>query len=115
MIYIVLGNQKAEKNSLQATTFKVEENSRTFQVLAQKFKDSWRTSHKFQGLFKTVWALLYTIFDTKGNLPKSHFSSLLAAGDVLRGGTSAFQRQKFDTDGVKSVWNPIISAGWTTE
>ena len=27
-----------------------------------------------------------------------HFSSLSAAGDVLRGGTSATQRQKFHTD-----------------
>ena len=42
MIYIlssVLDNQKASKNSFQATTFKVEENSRTFQGLAQNFKD----------------------------------------------------------------------------
>ena len=31
------------------------------------------------------------------------FSSLFAAGDVLRGGTSATQRQKFHTDDVKSV------------
>ena len=34
MIYIlssVLDNQKASKNSFQATTFKVKENSRTFQ------------------------------------------------------------------------------------
>ena len=31
------------------------------------------------------------------------FSSLFAAGDVSRGGTSATQRQKFHTDDVKSV------------
>ena len=30
----------------------------------------------------------------------SHFSSLFAAGDVLHGGTSASQRQKFHTDDV---------------
>ena len=36
MIYILyLDNQKASKNTFQATTFKVEENSRTFQGLAQ--------------------------------------------------------------------------------
>ena len=43
MIYIlktVLDKQKASKNSFQVTTFKVEENSRTF-----------------QGLFKTVRTL----------------------------------------------------------
>ena len=39
MIYIVLDNQKASKNSFQPTTFKVEENSTIFQGLAQKFKD----------------------------------------------------------------------------
>ena len=38
MIYIVLDKQQASKNSFQFTTFKVEENSRTFQGLAQKFK-----------------------------------------------------------------------------
>ena len=35
----VFDNQKASKNTFQATPFKVEENSRTFQGLAQKFKD----------------------------------------------------------------------------
>ena len=38
-LYSVLDKQKASKNSFQITTFKVEENSRTFQGLAQKFKD----------------------------------------------------------------------------
>ena len=35
--------------------------------------------------------------------------------DVSRGGTSATQRQKFHTDDVKSVWNPVRSADWSTE
>ena len=42
MIYIlktVLDKQKASKDSFPVTTFKVEQNSRTFQGLAQKFKD----------------------------------------------------------------------------
>ena len=44
------------------------------------------------------------------------FSSLFAAGDVSRGGTSATQRQKFHTDDVKSVQNPVRSANnWLTE
>ena len=43
------------------------------------------------------------------------FSSLLAAGDVSRGGTSVTQRQKFHTDDVKSVRNPVRSADWSTE
>ena len=43
-------------------------NLRTFQG-KMEFKDFSRTSPKIQGLFKTVQTLLYTIFDTKGNLP----------------------------------------------
>ena len=61
-----MDNQKASKNSFQATTFKAEENSRTFQGLTQKFKDFegkmefkdvLRPSPKIQGLFKTVQTL----------------------------------------------------------
>jgi len=44
-------NQKALKNTFQATTFKVEEYSTTFQGLAQKFKDFSR-KNGIQGLFK---------------------------------------------------------------
>ena len=43
------------------------------------------------------------------------FSSLFAAGDVSYGGTSATQQQKFHTDDVKSVRNPVRSADWSTE
>ena len=40
MIYILSStSRKALKNTFQVTTFKVEENARTFQGLAQKFKD----------------------------------------------------------------------------
>ena len=59
MIYIVLDNQTASKNTFQAPTFKVEENSRPFQGLTQKFKDFSRTSPKIQGLFKTVRTLIH--------------------------------------------------------
>ena len=38
------------------------------------------------------------------------FSSLFVAEDVSRGGTSATQLQKFHTDDVKSVQNPVRSA-----
>ena len=41
------------------------------------------------------------------------FSSLFAAGDVSRGGTSATQR--LHNDDVKSVRNPVRSADWSTE
>ena len=41
------------------------------------------------------------------------FSSLFAAGDVSRGGTSATQRQKFHTDDAKSFLNPVRSADWS--
>ena len=54
MIYILSSTtRKALKNTFQATTFKVEENSRTFQGLAQTFKDFSR-KNGIQGLFKTV-------------------------------------------------------------
>ena len=53
MIFIVSDNQKASKNPFHATTFKVEENSRTFQGLSEEFKDFSR-KNGIQGLFKTV-------------------------------------------------------------
>ena len=43
--------KKQKKNSFQATTLKVAENSWTFQGLAQKFKDFSRKKG-IQGLFK---------------------------------------------------------------
>ena len=45
----------------------------------------------------------------------SRFSSLIAAGDVSQGGTSATQSQKFHTDDVKLFQNLVISAHWTME
>ena len=45
----------------------------------------------------------------------SRFPSLLAVGDVPRGGRSATQRQKFHTDDEKSIGNPVRSADWSTE
>ena len=46
---------------------------------------------------------------------KFRFSSLLATKDVSRGITSATQRQKFYTDDVKSVRNPVRGTDWSTE
>ena len=46
---------------------------------------------------------------------QEHFSSLFTVGDVSRGGMSATQRQKFHTDDVKSVRNPVRSAYWSME
>ena len=43
------------------------------------------------------------------------FFSLFAAGDVSHGETYAIQRQRFHTDDVKSVQNPVRSADWLTE
>ena len=58
MIYILSWtSKKALKNTFQTTAFKVEGNSRTFQGLAQTFKDFSRASPKIQGLFKTVRTL----------------------------------------------------------
>ena len=44
-----------------------------------------------------------------------HFSSLFATRHVSRRGTSVTQRQKFHTDDIKSVQNPVRSADWWTE
>ena len=54
---MIFDNPKSMKNTFQATTFKVEENSTTFLGLAQKFKDFSR-KNGIQGLFKTVRTLL---------------------------------------------------------
>ena len=52
LIYILSWRtKKYKKNSFQATTFKMEENSRTFQGLAQKFTDLSR-KNGIQVLFK---------------------------------------------------------------
>ena len=56
--------------------------------------------------------LATTIFIACENI---RFSSLFVAEDVSCGGTSATQRQKFHTDDVKSVQNPVRSADWSTE
>ena len=45
--YSVLDNQKSSKNTFHATKFKVEENSRSFQRLARKFKDFSRLCEPF--------------------------------------------------------------------
>ena len=55
ILYSVLDNQKVSKNTFQATTLKVEENSRTFQGLAQKFNDFSRTCTEIEGIFKEKW------------------------------------------------------------
>ena len=91
-------------------------NLRTFQG-KMEFKDFSRTSPKIQGLFKTVWTLFYTIFGTEGNLPKKPF--LLTPRHwrrfVKRNICVSATEIPLDTDEVKSVWNPIISAICMTE
>ena len=44
-----------------------------------------------------------------------HFSMLFTAGDVSHGGTPATQRQKFHTDDVEYVQNPVRSPDWSME
>ena len=53
-----LWQPKSIKKYFQATSFKVEEKSRTFQGHAQKFKDLSK-KNGIQGLFKTVWPLMF--------------------------------------------------------
>ena len=56
--------------------------------------------------------LLLTFFLARENI---RFSSLFADGDVSRGGTTVTQLQKFHTDDVDSVQNPVRIADWSTE
>ena len=80
------------------------------------------------GRFPETYNDPFFVTSGPGNVPSSHpgwvdflacenirFSSLFAAGDVSRGGTSATQRQKFHTDDAKSVRNLVRSADWSTE
>ena len=43
------------------------------------------------------------------------FSLLFTVGDVSCKGMSATPQQKFHTDDVKSVWNPVRSADWLAD
>ena len=70
--------------------------------------------------FRLSWSIFFFHFN---NFPIRHtwacenirFSSLFAAGDISQGGTSATQQQKFHTDDVQSVRNPVRSADWSME
>ena len=64
-------------------------------------------------LFQMVLDCLRVVVDVA--CENIRFSSLFAIGDVSRGGTSATPRQKFHTDDLKSVRNPVRSADWSTE
>ena len=62
---------------------------------------------------RTFWKVMETQKELACENIRS--SSLFAAVDVSHGGTSATQRQKFHTDDVKSVRNPVRSADWSME
>ena len=47
--------------------------------------------------------------------PFLHMYLFAACGRFATRGTSATQGQKFHTDDVKSVRNPVINADWTTD
>ena len=57
-------------------------------------------------LYNTVTSIEQTAIACRN----SHFSLLVAAGDVSQGGTSVTQQQKFYTDDKKSVQNPDRSS-----
>ena len=59
------------------------------------------------------FSLLISLCSPRKHPPKAFPRS--PAGDVSRRGTSATQQQKFHTDDVKSVRNPVRSADWSTE
>ena len=87
---------------------KVEHQVRT--TVKLHFRDSWLnwTPHYYRQFMDIITDPLIACENIR-------FSSLFMDGDVSRGGTSATQRQKFHTDDVKSVRNPVRSADWSTE
>ena len=72
---------------------------------------------RFNGFLKVISAksLIDFIASFQLGCENSRFSSLFAAEDVSRGITSATQRQKYHTDDVKSVRNPVRTTDWSTE
>ena len=80
----------------------------------QMFRCSWKFSAGTTQ--KVVFHLLFNrVLRKRLACENIRFSSLFVVGDVSRGGTSAIQRQKFHTDDLKSVRNPVRSADWSTE
>ena len=67
--------------------------------------------YPFDKLIKSIYFRSWSIIACEN----IRFSSLFASGDVSRGGTSATQRQKFHTDDVKYVQNPVRSPDWSME
>ena len=61
MIYILSWTTK-KRQTFQATTFKVKENARTFQGLAQKFKDFSRLSEPCYTMFVLFHFILFLSF-----------------------------------------------------
>ena len=66
-IIFCIGQPKRIKNTFQDTTFKVEENSRTFQATIE-FKDFSMTPPKIQALFETMRTLVLEKKKEKGLL-----------------------------------------------
>ena len=66
-------------------------------------------------IFEKTRYFMYKLTSVELTCESIRFSSLFAAGEVSLGGTSATQQQKFHTDDVKSVQNPVRSADWSTE
>ena len=88
---ITVDGSRAEMNTLQPTGITPSEAhvSREFDILNVPGWEIWLSRHI--GKWRTgQWVACENI----------RFSSLFAAGDVSRGGTSATQRQKFHTDDV---------------
>ena len=82
------------------------------QYLSNLIRPNLSGSHTFS---LTATAEIGPLFSFRLACENIRFSSLFAAGDVSRGGTSATQRQKFHTDDAKPVRNLVRSADWSTE
>ena len=126
-----MGLRSRARVELRYKTFKYKLNHLIRIVKKKKFYDHKLAASKND--IKTTWKILNEVlnkrkskltcpscFKSNGELisvacENIRFSSLFTDGDVLRGGTTATQRQRFHTDDVKSVRNPVRSADWSTE
>ena len=122
-VFVVCRIIKVEA-SVQLWLITLTETSRLFQIsqklnpiicfLTHCFEEN-KDTHILRTQFDII--LVYILHKMRNAVACENirFSSLFTHEDVSHRRTSVTQRQKFHTDHVKSVWNPVRSADWSTE
>ena len=104
-------NSKMQNSWLTIKTGKMSSNKSTFSLESSVIKVLQEFSSKALFSVCLYFSWLHVWIACKNR----RYSSLITSGGVSPGGTSVTQQQKFHTDDVKSVQNPVISPDWTTE